>query len=73
MIIDEHFDTVKAVIKPELMPFIEQGADMLKKKLGLKVSVKGYDNVGQPRPTSSSPRPGRSLAGQGLRAMDIRS
>lgn len=47
MVIDVHFDTAQAVIKPESFPLIDQVADMLKKNPGLKVSVEGHtDNVG---------------------------
>ncbi len=47
MVIDVHFDTAKAAIKPESEPLIAQVADMLKKNPGLKVSVEGHtDNVG---------------------------
>lgn len=48
MVIDVHFDTAQAVIKPESQPLIEQVAEMLRKSPGLKVSVEGHtDNVGQ--------------------------
>lgn len=47
MVIDVHFDTAQAVIKPESQPLIDQVAEMLKKNPGLKVSVDGHtDNVG---------------------------
>ncbi len=48
MVIDVHFDTAKAIIKPESQPLIDQVAEMLKTNPGLKVSVEGHtDNVGQ--------------------------
>jgi outer membrane protein OmpA-like peptidoglycan-associated protein len=47
MVIDVHFDTAQAVIKPESSPLIDQVAEMLQKNAGLKVSVEGHtDNVG---------------------------
>ncbi len=48
MVIDVHFDTAKAIIKPESQPLIDQVAEMLKSNASLKVSVEGHtDNVGQ--------------------------
>lgn len=50
MVIDVHFDTAKAIIKPESQPLIDQVAEMLKSNPDLKVSVEGHtDNVGQPK------------------------
>lgn len=50
MVIDVHFDTAQATIKPESQPLIDQVADMLKNNSGLKVAVEGHtDNVGQPK------------------------
>ncbi|BEQ13470.1 OmpA family protein [Desulfoferula mesophila] len=50
MVIDVHFDTAKAIIKPESYPLIDQVAGMLKQHPELKVSVEGYtDNVGSPQ------------------------
>ncbi|MBI5522264.1 MAG: OmpA family protein [Desulfarculus sp.] len=50
MVIDVHFDTGKATIKPESAPLIEQMAEMLKSNPGLKVAVEGHtDNVGKPQ------------------------
>jgi outer membrane protein OmpA-like peptidoglycan-associated protein len=47
MVIDVHFDTAQAVIKPESQPLIDQVAEMLKSNPGLKVAVEGHtDNVG---------------------------
>jgi outer membrane protein OmpA-like peptidoglycan-associated protein len=47
MVIDVHFDTAQAVIKPESQPLIAQVAEMLQKNPELKVSVEGHtDNVG---------------------------
>lgn len=48
MVIDVHFDTAQAVIKPESQPLIEQVAEMLRANPGVRVSVDGHtDNVGQ--------------------------
>jgi outer membrane protein OmpA-like peptidoglycan-associated protein len=47
MVIDVHFDTAQAVIKPESQPLIDQVAEMLKSNPSLKVSVEGHtDNTG---------------------------
>ncbi len=47
MVIDVHFDTAKATIKPESFPLLDQVAEMLQKNPGLRVSVDGHtDNVG---------------------------
>lgn len=47
MVIDVHFDTAKADIKPESFPLIDQVAEMFKKHPDLKASVEGHtDNVG---------------------------
>jgi len=48
MVVDVHFDTGKATIKPESEPLIVQMAEMLKSNPGLKVAVEGHtDNVGK--------------------------
>ncbi len=50
MVIDVHFDTAEATIKPESYPLLDQVVDMLKKNPELKVSVEGHtDNVGTPQ------------------------
>ena len=50
LVIDVHFDTAKAVIKPESAPLIDQVAEMLRNNPDLKVSVEGHtDSVGDPK------------------------
>jgi OmpA-OmpF porin, OOP family len=45
--LDIHFDTAKAVIKPESQPIVEQIVTLLKGNVKLKISVEGHtDNVG---------------------------
>jgi outer membrane protein OmpA-like peptidoglycan-associated protein len=45
--LDIHFDTAKAVIKPESQPIVEQIVALLKGNPKLKISVEGHtDNVG---------------------------
>jgi outer membrane protein OmpA-like peptidoglycan-associated protein len=45
--LDIHFDTAKAVIKPESQPTVDQIVALLKSNPKLKISVEGHtDNVG---------------------------
>jgi OOP family OmpA-OmpF porin len=47
--LDIHFDTAKAVIKPESQPIVDQIVALLKGNPKLKISVEGHtDNVGTP-------------------------
>jgi OOP family OmpA-OmpF porin len=47
--LDIHFDTAKAVIKPESQPIVDQIVALLKSNPKLKISVEGHtDNVGTP-------------------------